>query len=317
MTDTTHFVREDVKAFLAMLEAMNRPGIEELPLAEGRQGMRVMNQLAEAPPRDLPVIRDLSCPGPAGEIPLRLYDSRADRDAATPVIVFFHGGGFVIGDLEVYHSLCTEICATLDLPVVSVDYRLAPEAPFPAAPEDCEAAARWVASNPDDLPVEPLGMVLAGDSAGGNLTIVVTNQLQSRPAAVPIILHAPLYPLADDIASSRSFADFGEGYLLTAPTMAWFSQSYAADANDKRNMPLVDLSPTMPPAVVMTAGLDPLRDSGRNYAAHLIRQGTEVTYLERQGTIHGFANLRKALPSAQQDLAAYLAAIADMLERLA
>ncbi len=133
MADAQHFVRDDVRAFLDLIEQLGRPGVEELPVAEGRQAMAALGMIAEAPPRDLAVIKNLKCPGPAGDIPVRLYDTKETREAG-PVVLFLHGGGFVIGDLDIYNSVCTEICAQLDLPVVSVDYRLAPEAPFPAAP---------------------------------------------------------------------------------------------------------------------------------------------------------------------------------------
>ncbi|MXP28982.1 alpha/beta hydrolase fold domain-containing protein [Porphyrobacter algicida] len=314
MAATEHFVREDVRGFLNMLEQLGRPGVEELPVEEGREGMRVMGQMAEADPRDLAVIKDVTCPGPAGDIPLRFYDKRETREPG-PCVVFIHGGGFVIGDIGVYHSLCTEIAEQLDLPVVSVEYRLAPEHPFPAAPDDCEAAARWIASSPAALGREFTGLVITGDSAGGNLTIVTTNALANDPADVPVIVQAPIYPVADDITKHQSLRDFGEGFLLTSATMGWFTMQYAGDATDPRHTPMVGDCSNAPPTVVCTAGLDPLRDSGRNYAAHLIQQGTEVCYLEFPGIIHGFTTLRKAIPSGQKDLDAFLAAVKLMLER--
>jgi len=314
MPDTEPFVRDDVRTFLAMVEAMGGKGVEEVGAVEGRKQMRAMGGLAEAPPRDMAVIKELTCPGPAGEIPLRFYDTRESRDPG-PCVLFLHGGGFVIGDLEVYNSLCTEIAFQLDLPVVSVDYRLAPEHPFPAAPDDCEAAARWLASSPEALEREITGLVITGDSAGGNLTIVTTNQLVSRPAKVPVIVQAPIYPVASDIANHRSFADFAEGYLLTGATMGWFTRQYAADPSDPRNIPMLGDCSGAPPTVLCTAGLDPLRDSGREYAAHLIQQGTQVAYLEFPGIIHGFTTLRKAIPSGQQDLDAFLDAVHLMVER--
>ena len=314
MPDTEHFVRDDVRTFLAMVEAMGGKGVEEVGAVEGRKQMRAMGGLAEAPPRDMAVIKDLTCPGPAGEIPLRFYDTRESRDPG-PCVLFLHGGGFVIGDLEVYNSLCTEIAFQLDLPVVSVDYRLAPEHPFPAAPDDCEAAARWLASSPEALERQITGLVITGDSAGGNLTIVTTNQLVSRPAKVPVIVQAPIYPVASDISNHRSFADFAEGYLLTGATMGWFTRQYAADPSDPRNIPMLGDCSGAPPTVLCTAGLDPLRDSGREYAAHLIQQGTQVAYLEFPGIIHGFTTLRKAIPSGQQDLDAFLDAVHLMVER--
>lgn len=314
MANGDHYVRDDVRGFLQMLEQLGQPGIETLPVEVGRQGMAAMGKMAEADPRDLAVIRDLTCPGPAGDIPLRLYDSQESRGPG-PVILFIHGGGFVIGDLDIYHALCTEIAWQMDLPVVSVDYRLAPEAPFPAAPDDCEAAARWVASNPAELGLTCTGLIPMGDSAGGNLAIVTTNQLGVEPASVPVLFQVPLYPVADDVSRHDSYHAFGEGYLLNRSTMAWFTQQYAGDPADPRHTPMLAESRNTPPTVLCTASLDPLRDSGRNYAAHLIQQGTDVVYLEFSGTIHGFATLRKALPSAQDDIDALIAAMKLMADR--
>lgn len=314
MADTEHFVRDDVRNFLDMLEQMGGKGVEDVGAVEGRMQMRTLGMLAEAPARDLAVVEDLACPGPAGEIPLRLYDSKENREAG-PCVVFIHGGGFVIGDIEVYNSLCTEIAHRLDLPVVSVEYRLAPEHPFPAAPDDCEAAARWIASSPEALGREVTGLVITGDSAGGNLTIVTTNQLVNEPADVPVIVQAPIYPVASDVTQHSSFRSFAEGFLLTAASMAWFTDQYAGDASDPRHTPMVGDCSNTPPTVVCTAGLDPLRDSGREYAAHLVQQGTEVVYLEFPGIIHGFTTLRKAMPSGQKDLGAFLDAVELMVER--
>lgn len=314
MADSEHYVREDVRGFLDMLKAIGGPPVEELGPAAGREQMRTLGGLAELEARELAVVKDLMCPGPAGEIPLRLYDTTDHREPG-PVVVFFHGGGFVIGDIEVYNALCTEICHHLNLPVVSVEYRLAPEHPFPAAPDDCEAAARWIASSPTELGRVATGLVITGDSAGGNLTIVTTNALANDPAEVPVLVQAPIYPVADDVSEHRSFKDFFEGFLLTGPTMAWFTEQYAGDSSDPRHTPMVGDCSGTPPTVICTAGLDPLRDSGRNYAAHLIQQGTDVTYLEFPGMIHGFITLRKAIPSGQADLATFLDAITFMLER--
>lgn len=315
MPATDHFVRDDVRALLAMLEQIGSPGVEEVGAVEGRVQMRAMSDLAEADPAPLAVIRDLTCPGPAGDIPLRFYDTQETR-APGPVVVFIHGGGFVIGDLEVYHSVCTEISRQLDLPVVSVDYRLAPEHPFPAAPDDCEAAARWVASSPAELGRQVTGLVITGDSAGGNLTIVTTHQLMRAPAAVPVLVQAPIYPVADDVSQHQSFHAFGDGFFLTAAMMAWFSQQYGGDPADPRLTPMAGDCSDAPATVVCTAGLDPLRDSGRAYAAHLISQGTDVSYLEFPGIIHGFITLRKAVPSGQADLTAFLDAVRTMLARV-
>ena len=316
MADTEHYVREDVRGFLDMLEAMGTKGVEEVGAVEGREQMRTLGSVAEAEPRPMAIRRDLTCPGPAGDIPLRFYDPRDTRSAG-PCVMFIHGGGFVIGDLEVYDALCTEIAHHLDLPVVSVDYRLAPEHPFPAAPDDCEAAARWVASSPAELDRTFTGLVLTGDSAGGNLTIVTTNALVNDPADVPVLVQAPIYPVASDISKHESLRQFSEGYLLTGPTMAWFTKQYGGDPSDPRTTPIFGDCANTPPSVICTAGLDPLRDSGREYAAHLIQQGTEVAYFEFSGIIHGFTTLRKAIPSGQKDVDAFLGAIRIKLDRIA
>ena len=314
MSTDTPYVREDVRAFLTLLEQLGGKSVEEVGAVEGRKAMRALGQIAEAAPLDLERIEYLTCPGPAGDIPIRLYDNRQGR-GHSPCVLFIHGGGFVIGDLEVYHALCTEIVQALDLPVVSVDYRLAPEHPFPAAPDDCEAAARWIASSPSELGFDVTGLVITGDSAGGNLTIVTTNQLVQDPAAVPVIVQAPIYPVASDVSQHESLQHFAEGYFLTSAQMGWFTRQYGGEASDERHTPLPGSRSGTPPTVVCTAGLDPLRDSGREYAAHLVQQGTDVTYLEFPGIIHGFVTLRKAIPSGQADLAAFLTAMKTMLER--
>lgn len=315
MADTEHYVREDVRGFLAMLEAMGGPQMDEIPIDQARGAYVAMASLAEAEPRELAVVRDLTCPGPAGEIPLRLYDARENR-AAGPLVMFFHGGGFTIGDLDTHNAFCTELAAELDLPVVAVHYRLAPEAPFPAAPEDCEAATRWVAGSPRELGRQVTGLVTTGDSAGGNLAIVIAQALSDRPAGVPVILQAPIYPIASPVEETASYKSFAEGFLLTARTMGFFADSYAADPGDKRNYPILhDNHAASPPTVLITASLDPLRDSGREYAAHLVQHGVDVIYLEAKGNVHGFVNIRKAVPSAQRDIAGLTAAIKLMLER--
>ena len=316
MADAEHYVREDVRAFLDMLEAMGGDGIEVVGAQAGREQMKAMKHLAEADAPDLAIKRDLACPGPAGDIPLRLYDVR-DTRTRTPVVVFYHGGGFVIGDLDTHDHLCAEIAHRLDLPVVAVDYRLAPEHPFPAAPDDCEAATRWVAGSPDGLGYDVAGLVLTGDSAGGNLAIVTTNQLMNEPADVPVLVQAPIYPVATETDEHDSFSLFGEGFLLSAAGMNWFHEQYAGDTRDPRHTPILGDCSRTPPTVICTAGLDPLRDSGREYAAHLIQLGVEVSYFEFPGQIHGFVALRKAIPSGQADLEAFLGAIRIKLDRIA
>ena len=313
---STPFVRPDVAAFLAFLNGMQAPPMADMSLADARGSYLAMVPLAEADPRPLAVIRDLTCPnpagGPAGDIPLRLYDLRETR-APGPVVMFFHGGGFVIGDLDTHHALCTEIAAEMDLPVVAVHYRLAPEHKFPAAADDCEAAARWVAGSPAELGRTATGLITIGDSAGGNLAIVVTQALGDDPAAVPVVLQVPVYPLSDEKTDHRSMLDFAEGHLLTKASMDWFGESYAAEAGNVRAYPIHGDHAAAPPTVLVTASLDPIRDSGRLYGEALIRAGSDVIFMEMKGTIHGFTTLRKAIPSGQADMARVFAGMKLML----
>lgn len=314
MTDTAvgseqrPFVRPDVRQFLDYLNALPGPRTHELEPPAARAVYRAMKDVADPPLGELALTRDFTIPGPAGGIPARLFDARETREPG-PVVVFFHGGGFVIGDIDTHASLCAEMARVLGLPVVSVDYRLAPEHRWPAAPDDCEAAARWVAGSAAELGRKVTSLVLSGDSAGGTLTIVTAMALRDEPAAVPVIVQAPIYPAADPLGDHPSFTDFAEGYLLTRASMDWFANAYAADLQHMRGNPMAGSLKDLPPAVVITASLDPLRDQGRAYAAALIREGVPVTYREAVGNIHGFVTLRKAIPSSAGDVAGYLSAL--------
>ncbi|KQN93506.1 lipase [Sphingomonas sp. Leaf231] len=308
-TDAAPFVRADVRAFLGYLNNLPGPRTHEMTLVEARTAMRAMCDVADPPRGELAVIRDVTIRGAGSDdMPARLYDARETR-APGPAVVFFHGGGWVIGDIDSHASLAAEMARQLDLPVISVGYRLAPEAPFPAAPDDAEAAARWVAESPDALGRAVTGLVVSGDSAGGNLAIVVAAALRDRPAAVPVIVQAPIYPATDATRHYASFDSFADGYLLTRETMAWFGGQYRPVADDPRFSPLAGELAGLPPAVIVSAGLDPLRDQARAYAAALALAGVAVTYQEAAGNIHGFATLRRAIPSSQGDIAAFLDAV--------
>lgn len=308
----TSYVRPDVQAFLAFVEAQPGPKTHEVDAADARELMRTMVQMCDVEAGELAVKRDLSFPGPAGDVPIRLYDAQAEREPG-PAMVFYHGGGFVIGDLDTHDALCAEAARQLDIPVVSVDYRMGPEAPFPAAPDDCEAAARWVATSPDELGLDVTGLVLGGDSAGGNLTLVTALALRDEPAEVPVIALWPIYPACDMDAAGGSMEEFGVGKLLEADTMTWFMEKYAADNTDWRASPALRDAAGLPPTVLMTAGLDPLRDQGRAYAAKLAEAGVPVIFREAKGNIHGFCNLAKAIPSSQGDIAGCLAALKSVI----
>jgi len=312
MTEQSPYIRPDMKAFLDALAAMDGPKIVDMSLEEARASYVALNSMADKPARDLAVIRDLSCPGPGGDIPLRLYDARESREPG-PIITFYHGGGFVIGDLETHHSLCSEIAALMDLPLVAVDYRLAPEHRFPAAIEDCEAATRWVASSPSELGREATGIITIGDSAGGNATLAVGQLLAANPAAAPVVLQVPIFPLASDALDSESLKQFDDGFILTQTSIEFFDKAYGGDRSDHRAFPILGDHSKAPPTVLATASLDPIRDSGRDYAKALTDAGKSFVYLEMEGVTHSFTNIRQAVPSTQGDLEKMIAAMKLML----
>lgn len=312
MSDTTPYVRPDVALFLQFLNAVPGPKFWEVPADDARAMTAAMRDVADAPVGQLAVIRDISIPGPAGSIPARVYDKRENRGAG-PVMVFYHGGGFVIGSLYTYEPYCAEVARLLDLPVISIDYRLAPEHTFPAPAEDCEAATRWIASSPAELGLEVTGLITSGDSAGGNLTIVTTMALRDNPAAVPVLVQHPIYPVVSLDADWPSMREFAKGYLLTDEAMAYFGEGHAATPGDYRAEPLNFDQTGMPPSLVTTASLDPLRDQGIAYVGKLKQAGVRVEHISAEGTIHGHINIRQAIPSTQQDVEANIEALKSML----
>ena len=310
MTDP--YVRPDVAGFLAFLNNIPGPKMHQLEAPAARATYAAMKDIADPPVGELATITDLKVPGPAGDIPARLFDTAATR-AAGPLVLFFHGGGFVIGDLDTHASFCAEVSRSLDLPVLAVDYRLAPESPWPAAPDDCEAAARWAAASPEALGRSVTGLIVCGDSAGDNLAIVTAVALRDAPAAVPVIAQLPFYPATDTSREYPSYTQFADGFLLTRDSMEWFNAAYQAEAEHIRTSPLKGDLAGMPPAVVVTASLDPIRDQGRAYAAALAEAGVPVVFREAVGNIHGFITLRKAIPSSAEDVAGALAAAKTLI----
>jgi acetyl esterase len=311
-------MRPDVRAYLDAMEANPRPPMNDQTIAMMRQVppefiAEMLGQF-EMPVGDLGEVRDFACPGPAGEIALRLFDPRASRGPG-PVVVFYHGGGFCVGGIATHAPLAAELARQLDLPVISVEYRLAPEHKWPAAPDDAEAATRWIAEHGGALlGREFTGLVLCGDSAGGTLTLVTGLALRDRPAAVPFVLQIPIYPVSDRGQSWASSDRYGAGgFGLDGKDIDYFEAAYASDHGHWRGSPLrADLA-GLPPTLLVTAEFDPLRDEGRAYAAKAIEAGVQVTYREMKGTIHGCFTFRKAIPSAQADLVEVLAAARAML----
>lgn len=308
------YVRPDVASLLAMINSQPGPKLHEGEPAAGRDMMRTMASFADLPRGDIARVADIVIPGPDGQqIPARLY-SDAAVSSAGPVLLFFHGGGWVIGDLDTYDSLCAEIARGTGLTLVSVGYRLAPEHPFPAGVDDCLAAARWAATSPAAIGHAVTGLVVAGDSAGGNLAALCAQ----TPTDLPILVQWLIYPAVDMTAKGGSMVEFAENYLLSANDMAWFSGHYFGDLTDRADLTrasplLADTLAGLPAALVFTCGLDPLRDQGRAYAARLVENGVPTRFREAAGQVHGCFNLRQIVPSAQNDLAACLADLKAMV----
>lgn len=284
-----------------MIEQSPRPPMHLLEASEARAGSKAARALMEVDEGELAVVRDFTIPGPGGDIGARLFDAETER-APGDLIVFYHGGGFVIGDLDSHGPLCADLSRIMGLPVVSVDYRLAPEHPFPAGPDDAIAAARWLAAHSGEIGREAKRLVVMGDSAGANLALLVAIDLRDQPAAVPVAAQGLIYPVTGPVAKEGSGADFADGYLLTRPLMDWFDGHYAPHLGDWRHETHLRGYAGLPSTAIITASLDPLRDQGRELAAVLAMGGIETSYLEARGNIHGFATMRRLVPSAHRDI---------------
>jgi acetyl esterase len=300
----------NVRALLDQMKAAALPKLWELAPPAARAAMR--SRLLAGKETLIGKIEDRRIPGPAGEIPIRIYTPLGAADGLLPGLVFFHGGGFVIGDLETHDDLCRCLANGSGCRVVSVDYRLAPESPFPAAVEDCYAAAKYVAAQASEFGIRADQFAVGGDSAGGNLAAVVC---QLAKASGPKIgFQLLIYPVTQlGQPEMLSMRENEKGYFLERESMAWFTRLYCPDVahhGDARMSPLLakDLS-GLPPAYVVTAGFDPLRDEGKAYADKLDAAGVPVTYVNYPGMIHGFFSLRGLIPKAREAVAAAAAAL--------
>ncbi len=253
---------------------------------------------------DIYRVEDRQIPGPVQPIKVRVYTPQVSQEQASlPVLVWYHGGGFVIGDLDSHDSACRALANQTECLVVAVDYRLAPEHKFPGAVEDCEAALHWVAAHATELGGDPGRIAVGGDSAGGNLAAVVA--LLAREKGGPkLCFQLLIYPCVAPEPETPSHHQFAEGYLLTRKTITWFFKQYlrsSKDTLDPRYAPLEekDLS-SLPPSLVIVAGFDPLRDEGVDYAKALIDAGNKVTLSNYEGMIHGFYLMGGMIDKANQ-----------------
>ncbi|MBM4266464.1 MAG: alpha/beta hydrolase [Deltaproteobacteria bacterium] len=286
---------EDVKQMMALLSPPGAPALHELGVEMARQAMNSLLGTG-AEPEPVARVENRDIPGPNGPIPVRIYTPQGK--GPHPALVYFHGGGWVLGNLETHDASSRSLTNQVGCVVVSVDYRLAPEHKFPCAIEDCYAATAWVAANARELDVDAARIAIGGDSAGGNLTATVA--LAAKERGGPRIVHQLLiYPVTDARMETVSYRENADGYFLTAGSMQWFWEQYLSCADDRTN-PLAspecakDLG-GLPPATVITAEFDPLRDEGEAYGERLRAAGVPTEIRRWDGVIHGFFGMTMGL----------------------
>jgi acetyl esterase len=297
------------KALLDQLRALGAPPLNTLSPVDARRAAKALAGLSGTP-ETVAAVEHRTIPGPAGPIPLRIYTPTGD--GPFPVLVFFHGGGWVIGDLDTQDGACRTLTNGARCVVVSVDYRLAPEHKFPAAPEDAYAATRWVAENAVRINADPARIAIGGDSAGGNLA-AVTAQMARDAGGPGLAFQLLIYPVTDGACETASYRDNGEGYLLTGDMMQWFWDLYVRGAADRQNPMASPLRARtlrgLPPALVQTAEFDPLRDEGEAYATRLKEAGVPVTLTRYNGMIHGFFGMSSMIHQAKTAVSEAAAAV--------
>ena len=285
---------QDIANLLALIAAAGRPPMSEGTVQEARDGLRTL-LVTFRDESKLAQVHSVSDATVAGTIPVRIY--RPDAHGPVPTVVFFHGGGFVIGDLDTHDGVCRLLCRDAGAVVVSVDYRLAPEHHFPAAVEDAYAALRYIADHIDDYGSDVARIAVAGDSAGGNLAAVCAQQAHAD--GVPLAAQLLIYPPTDAQGDFPSRTENAEGYFMSLADAYWFAEQYVGMSEDEARASGVLADPRfspllaeslegLAPAIVVTAEFDVLRDEGNAYAAALEKAGVPVVHRELPGLIHGF-----------------------------
>lgn len=304
------------RALLDLMIERQVPPVHTLSAAEARR-MYLERRFFTQP--DPPAVAEVRALATEGGVPLRLYRPPAAagaRPGPQPVLVYFHGGGWVIGDLETHDVLCRQLCLASGAAVVAVDYRLAPEHRFPAAVDDCVAATRWLRREAAALGLDATRLAVGGDSAGGNLAAVVCLTLRDAGEPLPAF-QLLIYPGTDMRAVAPSHTTNAQGYLLTADSIAYYRGHYTPDPaqwSDWRASPLLAAEHArLAPALVLTAGFDPLRDEGRQYADALSAAGTPAQYICFERQIHGFITMTRVLDEARSAVALCGAVLAEAL----
>ncbi len=290
------------KYVLDLMREAGNPEYWQMSVAEARRFHNERAAKFSFAPTPLFAVHDRAVPGPAGDIPLRVYVPRRS-DTPLPALVWYHGGGHTIGSLEGYDAVCRRLSLEAGCIVISVDYRLAPENPFPAAVDDSFAALEWVAGHADDLGADPAKLAVGGDSAGGNLAAVCS--ILARDAGSPdLAFQLLIYPVTGNALDTASHRDCAEGYLLTRRSIEWFWDNYCPDRSQRLDFRFAPLNAKdfqgLPDALVIVAGYDPLRDEGIAYAERLEAAGNRVELTNYQGMIHAFVSLGGVIDAAAQ-----------------
>ncbi|HXU92003.1 MAG TPA: alpha/beta hydrolase [Methylomirabilota bacterium] len=311
--ETATALDPQAKAVIDLVIKSGRPPYHQLSPKDARQLFRETRPASTPPAPEIGAVSDLR----ADHIPFRLYRPKGvPASAPLPALIFFHGGGWVIGDLETHDVLCRQLTAAAGISVVNVDYRLAPEHRYPAAVEDAWAAVRWVEKHAAELAIDSARLAVGGDSAGGNLAAVVA--LLARDHGGPsLALQVLTYPVTDVAAESASYAEFADGFLLTRDSMRWFIEHYVPERKDRldwRASPLRAQSLAgVAPALVVTAGFDPLRDEGEAYGRRLREAGVRVDMVCYGGMIHGFAPMGRLIETGNRAVAHAAASLRQAL----
>jgi acetyl esterase len=309
----------DVQAMLALFESAGHPALHDLSPQDGRAAYAKSWRATQSRPVDVACVHDRMVEGPAGPLSLRVYrPADVEEGQVLPVVLFIHGGGWMIGNLDSHDPMCRRLANGARAVVVAVDYRLAPEHPFPAAVDDCARALRWLVEAHEALCIDPSAIAVAGDSAGGNLAAVLS--LMARDGALPTVAHQALfYPVTDIAGESPSYGLTRASLPLTAHTMRYFIGHYAPQSGDRldwRASPLRAPSVEgVAPALVLTVGHDPLRDEGQAYARRLDEAGVRVCAVHLNDQVHGLFGLGRLLPAADRILDAMASHIGSELRR--
>lgn len=282
-----------LQLLLKLMAAAGLPRVETLPVAEARAFFRESAGLLAHAPAQMARVLDRSIPGVHGEIPLRIYVPRSGK-APHPALVYYHGGGWTVGDLDTHDAVARALARDAECIVVSVDYRMGPEHRFPAAVDDAMSAFAWAAVHAAELGGDASRLAVGGDSAGGNLAAVVAQQTLAKGIRGPDF-QLLIYPVTDLGAEAESYETFADGFYLTRPLMRWFAANYVGGPDDRldpRCSPLrAESLAGLPPVFLLTAGYDPLRDEGKAYASRLLEAGVDVEYRNYDSLIHGFISM--------------------------